>query len=675
MPVDVLLLDIVVILVAARLLGWLAKKVGQPSVIGEILAGILLGPTLLGHFDGGALFPEAVHPALTALADMGLVLFMFVVGLELDQKLVRGKAKVAVSIASGSTLLPFALGIGLALWLADEHGGDNPIWFVIFFGAAMSATAFPVLARILTDRRMEQTQPGGLALASAAIIDVFVWIVFAVIVAFAGTGEEGQWHTILAIPFVILMIVVVRPLLRRLVTAFQQAGRLTPGLLALVLLGLVASSWATEWMHIHFIFGAFLFGAVMPREGAEALTHEILERLEQLAVLLLLPMFFVVSGLNVDLSALKVDDIGVLLAILAVAIGGKLIGTYVAARLAKVPGRQASLLATLLNTRGLTEIVILSVGLEKGLLNQELFSLMVVMALVTTALSGWMQKLVYSDRRVARDIAEAERAQLGEHAAYRSMALVPSIVADTGLAKLATYLTAGYRPAEVVLGHLRPYPRTELEVGGGLTSELADMAGAMGELERLAGEVGTAEVPAKVVSRFGRDTAAELPDFVDAAEPDLVLLSSDVPGLAAVRAAHEDRLVIVNAERRGELAEDGSGSLPSVAVRHDGGIAADIAAELALRISTAAGVPLVAVGGRRAQALVGRLGKVGVAVSQEETPPLGALVVAADGSAEAADAHLLVRPERDADAVDWAEVAEELRGARAEEPDKAGELS
>ena len=275
--VDILLLDLVVVLALARLLGAGAKRLGQPPVIGEILAGILLGPSLLGSVwfsswfgfsPGGELFPADVRPALKALANVGLVLFMFVVGMELDQKLVRGKGRVAAGVSLGSMLLPFGLGCGVALWLADQHAAHNKtLAFVLFFGAAMSATAFPVLARILTDRGMQRTELGGLALASAAVIDVLAWTVLAVVVAIAGAGGNEQWHVALALPYALIMLLGVRPLLRRLIPSYERSGRLTPALLSLVLIGLFASAWATEWMQVHFIFGAFLFGAIMPHSG------------------------------------------------------------------------------------------------------------------------------------------------------------------------------------------------------------------------------------------------------------------------------------------------------------------------------------------------------------------------------------------------------------------------
>ncbi|MGV9778100.1 cation:proton antiporter domain-containing protein [Streptosporangium sp. NPDC003464] len=712
--VDLLLLDLVIVLAAARLLGALARRLGQPPVVGEIVAGILLGPTLLGPLIGEKLFGAEMRPPLQALANVGLVLFMFVVGLELDQKLVRGKGRIAVTVALGSTVLPFVLGCALALGIAGDHvGGAKTLAFVLFMGAAMAATAFPVLARILTDRGMQRIALGGLSLAAAAVIDVLAWTVLAVVVGIAGAGDaEGQWKVLLAVPYALVMFLVVRPLLARLVPAHEKAGRLTPSLLSLVLIGLIGSAWATEWMHVHFIFGAFMFGAVMPREGAERLNHEILERLEQLAVLLLLPMFFVVAGLNVDLRALDLSSLGTLAAILAVAVGGKLLGSYAAARAQRLPNRQSWAMATLLNTRGLTEIVILTVGLQKGVLDNELYSLMVVMALVTTAMTGPLLRWVYPERRIARDIAEAERAALGESAAHRVLAVVPGSPAEQGpLADLAATLARAASPSEVVLAHLRPYPQGRLEVGNGLSFELAELAETLHELESLAATARRHGSEAKVVSRFSGDVAAELPELVGGAQPDLVVLPAGVPGYAGIRAAAVCRVVTVSAlpeapgPQEGPLGSAASPGVPGrpqapldgpglqtsagppasaglrtspdgpgapgspdpsgqvltaagpIAVHHGTG---DAAAHVALTIALLQGRPLVVAGGGRASALAQRLARLGVAATSGPVPA-GALVVAPDTGTAVDGAHLLVRAEQDADPVDWAAAVSAVR--------------
>lgn len=645
--VDILLLDLVIVLALARLLGAGARLIGQPAVIGEILGGILLGPTVLGHLGGDDLFPADVLPALKALADVGLVLFMFVVGIELDQKLVRGRGRAAASVALGSMMLPLGLGCLLALTLADDHSQGETLPFMLFFGTAISATAFPVLARILTDRGMQRTRLGGMALASAAIADVLVWTVLAIIIAVVGANGSTAWQVAMVAPFGVFMFVVVRPQLRRLIPAYERAGRrLTPNILALVLLGLLGSAWATEWMDVHFIFGAFIFGAVMPREGAERLNFEILKRLEHLAVLLLLPMFFVVSGLAVDLSALDVSSLGTLAVILPVAVLGKLGGAFIGARLQGLPGRQSAALATLMNTHGLTELVILSVGLEKGVLGKELYSLMVVMALLTTAMTGPMLRRVYPDGRVARDLAEAERVVLGEHIAYRVLAVVEDPADGSALAKLARDVaisaTHGARPAEVILAHIRAYPTERLEVGFGLQSELASITMALSELESLAVEIRTDDLPVRVVSRFSGDVAAELPTLAAEVEADVVVVSPTAPGYSVIK---EKKPTLLVTAVRLDLAISAAGE---IAVLHERG--GDVAVEVALRL--AAGRRLTVVGGRRASVLADRLAKLGFGVHTSETPPEGAPLVAMDGP-NAADAHLLVHPGPYTDAVEW----------------------
>ena len=328
----------------------------------------------------GELFPVDQRGFLDILARVGLVLFMFVVGLELDVSLVKGRGKVAASVSVCSIVLPFSLGIGLAKIFVETEAtaGLKPdgvdFWpFALFMGAAMSITAFPVLARILTDRRMHRTETGGLALACAATDDIIAWTLLAVVLAISGVdGGHGHLPVVGDLPGD-----PVRPRrdLRRPAGAqlaarrrTRRPGELTPTILSVVLVGMLLFAATTEVIGIHYIFGAFLFGAIIPHENAAALRHEILIRLEQISVLLLLPVFFLLSGLKVNIQGLGSEHILPMFAILAVAIIGKYVGAYVGAKLQKVPHWQASSLGLLMNTRGLTELIILNVGLEKGLL-------------------------------------------------------------------------------------------------------------------------------------------------------------------------------------------------------------------------------------------------------------------------------------------------------------------
>ncbi len=520
-----LLLGLAVVIVLARLLGALAKRVGQPPVVGEILAGILIGPSIVGGLITDRLFPTEIRPALAGLANVGLVLFMFIIGYELDQTLVRGRQRVAVSVSAGSVLVPLGLGTGLALWLAGRHGVTEVLPFTLFIGAAMAVTAFPVLARIVADRGLMRTEVGGLALASAAVDDILAWSLLAVVVAIGAAEGGAPWHLLAAVPYLIAMFGLVRPLLRRLLAARDRAGRLTPDVLAVILVGLLLSCYATELIGLHAIFGAFVFGSVMPRAGGEALRHEILERLEQVSVLLLLPVFFVIAGLQVDLSTVDASALLELALILAVAIGGKFAGAYAGARMTRVGRRQAGAIATLMNTRGLTEIVILTVGLQLGILDGQLFSMMVVMALVTTMMAGPLLAWIYPRRLAEADIARAQRAGLAGAAGFRVLVLAPGGPTAAAVVDIAADLAGPSRPATVALTRLVPYSASPLEVGSGLSGDLLLMNAAMAELAAPAASLRERGLVAPVVARFSGDPAADLAELVRAGEPDLVVIA------------------------------------------------------------------------------------------------------------------------------------------------------
>ncbi|HUZ39587.1 MAG TPA: cation:proton antiporter [Streptosporangiaceae bacterium] len=412
-----LLLALVEIIAVAQVLGLVCRRFGQPAVIGEITGGILLGPTL---FHGGltrALFPADIRPGLTTAANVGVCVFMFLVGLHLNDSNLRGQGRIALTVSLGSTAVPFGLGVLLAVGIVGERPGHSAVLFCLFVGTAMSVTAFPVLARILTDRGLIDTPIGDLSLGAAAIGDALAWSSLAMLVAFSH-GSGMPWRVLLVLPFVALLLGVVRPVLTRFAVgrpAARDRGTgvaVGLGVATVAVLGgaLWLSAQATAWMGLHLIFGSFLLGTALPRSGAAALRERVLPWVERINRIVLLPAFFVVAGLAVNLSTLGAGAPGLFALMLLVAVGGKWAGAFGAARLGRVPTRHSAVLAVLLNTRGLTELIVLSVGLQIGLLDQRLYSLMVLMALVTTAMAGPLLSVIYPPWRVARDRAPRERA-------------------------------------------------------------------------------------------------------------------------------------------------------------------------------------------------------------------------------------------------------------------------
>ncbi|MGD9528421.1 cation:proton antiporter [Pseudonocardia sp.] len=647
-------LDIAIIVAMARVFGRLAQRVGQPAVIGEIVAGIALGPTLLGLLPGNlplVLFPMEVRPYLNVIAQIGLILFMFLVGLEVDLSTLRQRRATALTVSLTSVVLPFSLGLLLSTYLYANHGVfTNPdgstediafLPFALFLGAAMSITAFPVLARILTERRMQRTTVGVLALACAAVDDVLAWSLLAVVVAVgAADGNFLSVAKILGLTalFAAFMFLVIRPLLSRMVPWYNREGRLTADMLAIVLVLLLISAYITEKIEVHAIFGAFILGTAMPRRGAAGLTREILERIEQISLLLLLPVFFVVTGLRVDIGAVGLIGVWELVLILLVAIGGKFIGAYAAARTRRIPKRQAGALGLLMNTRGLTELVILTVGVQLGVLDQNLFTLMVLMALITTAMASPLLNIVYPDRIVQRDIAAAEREELGQVDAYTVVVAVPEeaggpdgpAAAAASLARLGADAAGHEQPARVVLCRILP-AQPKLEVGGGLGNELALIAAAGDALRSIAHDVEAGgRVQCSVVARFATDPRAELARVGEAVAADVVLVpEGDDPDAAATSDADlPDLHAAVRGRVRPGAAQDGP-----VLVLVDGSAAGRAAIRIGAQAALARGSRLL-VGatddrrsGRRASAAVEALRRHGIAAEAAPAGSEGALVV------------------------------------------------
>ncbi|MFT4296993.1 MAG: cation:proton antiporter [Micropruina sp.] len=389
--IQMLFVGLAAILVVAHVLGRLARSIGQPAVIGELIGGILLGPTVLGPALGDQLFPVGLRGTLSALADVGVGLFMLGLGYELERQSGGDRRGAVVSVAAGSMLVPAVAAVPLGIWLAGRHGAAHTAGFVLFIVAAVAVTAFPVLARIIADADLTRTQVGVIALAAAAIDDVVAWLLLAVALAVSTASAGAAWPMALLPVYAMVMGWVVRPLMRRLLGA---TGVGTLGL-ALVLGLALLSGAATEWMGLHFIFGTFVAGLCLPRgrrtasDGREIdIRESLLARITPLATTLLLPAYFVVAGLSVDVRGLQISNLVELIMIVLVAVGGKLIGTFAGARLVGIDSHRASMLASLMNTRGLTELVVLTAGLQAGILDQDLYTLLVLTALGTTAMTG-----------------------------------------------------------------------------------------------------------------------------------------------------------------------------------------------------------------------------------------------------------------------------------------------
>ena len=400
--ITLLLIQLIVILLTAGLIGWVFRKIHQPQVIGEMVAGILLGPSLLGWVApgiSGVLFPANSLPYLSVLSQIGLLIFMFLVGLELDLKLLRKRSHTAVLTSHASILIPFFLGSLLALYLYPRLSDGNVPFthFALFMGTAMSITAFPVLARILTERKLLRTPLGGIAIACAAVDDVTAWSILAgvVLLVRATGGGHLLWLTIFgSLVYIAVMLTFGRKALRHLETRYRRRGEVSKDMIAVILLAVVASSLATELLGIHALFGAFLVGAIMPKDTHFVRT--LTDKLEDVTVVLLLPLFFAFTGLRTSMGLVSGSHMWFYCAlIIAVAVVGKFGGASIAARVSGMKWSEASALGVLMNTRGLVELVVLNIGLDIGVISPALFAMMVIMALTTTFMTTPLLDLIY----------------------------------------------------------------------------------------------------------------------------------------------------------------------------------------------------------------------------------------------------------------------------------------
>lgn len=450
--VILVLVEVLIIIGLSRLVGLGFRSIKQPLVIGEIVAGIMLGPSLFGLVAPDlavSLFPPETIPFLNVLSQVGLIFFMFLIGLELNPKYLSGQLEVAVLTSHVSILVPFSLGTLLAVILYPlvSNASVSFTAFALFLGAAMSITAFPVLVRIITENNLQGTRLGTLALTCAAVDDVTAWCLLAVAIAVARTGDfVGAIPTIIAsIVYIGLMLTAGRWFLQRLAKYYLRAGRLSQLLLAGIYMGVVASALITELIGIHLIFGAFLLGAAMPKN--EDLVRELAVKTEDFVLIFLLPIFFAYSGLKTQIGLLNRPELWLLCAlILGVAIAGKYIGTYVAARVSGISKREASALGWLMNTRGLTELIVLNIGLELGVISPLIFTMLVIMALVTTFMTSPLLEWTYPKKLIRLDVMEpeleAETSAASETSPHAFRILVPVANPSTqkGLVQLAVAL-------------------------------------------------------------------------------------------------------------------------------------------------------------------------------------------------------------------------------------------
>lgn len=409
----VILLDVALVVTAAGLFAGIARRLGQPPVIGEIVAGIALGPSLLGLLPGDlteTLFPVAERPILAVLGNVGLVLFMFVVGYEVDLGHLRKTRAAVATAAASSLLLPLAAGVGAGFLLYPMHrdevaDGVGQTAFVLFTGVALAITAFPVLARILTDFKLQRGRLGSFTMTCAAVTDVVAWALLTVVVLLA---VGGSWPDMALragglLLFVASLALVIRPLLDKTLGAF--AGRRATGApLLLILVGLLLSAWVTTRLGFHPIFGAFAFGAAMPRDAVRAAAPEAPLLIEQTGKLFL-PVFFVTTGLSVDVTGIGLAGLGQLVLVMVIACGAKFLGAAGGARLAGMDKRRSAAFGVLMNCRGLTELVVIQAGVSAGVLDQQLTTIMIVMAVITTAMTAPLFRRIYDEELRREDAA------------------------------------------------------------------------------------------------------------------------------------------------------------------------------------------------------------------------------------------------------------------------------
>ncbi|WP_448269234.1 cation:proton antiporter [Nostoc sp. DSM 114159] len=600
--VILVLVEVLIVIGLSRLVGLAFRSIKQPLVIGEIVAGIMLGPSLLGlvapHL-AVTLFPPETFPFLNVLSQVGLIFFMFLIGLELNPKYLRGQLEVAVLTSHVSILVPFSLGTLLAVILYPLVSDASVSFtaFALFLGAAMSITAFPVLARIITENNLQGTRLGTLALTCAAVDDVTAWCLLAVAIAVARTGDfGGAVPTIIAsIVYIGLMLTAGRWFLQRLAKHYLRAGRLSQLLLAGIYMGVVASALITELIGIHLIFGAFLLGAAMPKN--EDLVRELAIKTEDFVLIFLLPVFFAYSGLKTQIGLLNRPELWLLCAlVLAVAIAGKYVGTYVAARVSGISKREASALGWLMNTRGLTELIVLNIGLELGVISPLIFTMLVIMALVTTFMTSPLLEWTYPKKLIRLDVVEPElEAQTATSATdaetyirpYRILVPVANPSTQKGLLQLAANIAINSQYPAIV----NPLSLIEFEEDYAFESTPVEadrlIAQRRQQLEELINTLEPVETRAHVhpIIRISSNVARETAQIAALKQVDLILVGWHRPAFSSNRLGGRVGQMLTTAPVDVAVFVDrGSEQLESLLVPYSANIHDDLALIIALRL-------------------------------------------------------------------------------------------
>jgi Kef-type K+ transport system membrane component KefB/nucleotide-binding universal stress UspA family protein len=534
-PLGLFLAQLVSIIAVSRLLGLALRRAGQPMVIAEIIAGILLGPSLLGWVwptFSASVFPASSLGTVQLVSQLGLVLFMFLVGLELDLRLLRGRGHTSVLISHTSIVVPFGLGMWLAHYLYERYiGPEVSFWaFSMFMGAALSITAFPVLARILSERRLNRTRVGAVTIACAAVDDVTAWCILAFVVAVSrATGLTAAIVTTsLAITYVLVMALAVRPLLVRLSARMGRPDEMGQNVVAGVLLLVFTSAWVTELIGIHALFGAFLMGAILPRKGGFA--RSVAEKLEEVVLVVLLPLFFAYSGLRTDIQLIQAP--GDWLAcglIILVACVGKFGGSFLPAYLTGLSWRESAALGVLMNTRGLMELIVLNIGLDLGVITPTIFSMMVVMALFTTVITTPLVAWIYPAHEMALDLVDGHApAEVVDDAGDGVLVCVADRRSGPGLVSLAASLSSS-ESSQIHALHLEPPADRSSDR---IDAEHQPATRALEPLLERAAELG---VDVKALSFVSADPAADICRVAELRGVHLVLLGLHRPLLSQAR--------------------------------------------------------------------------------------------------------------------------------------------